>query len=236
MEVAPVGQRVSLGSWGEDKGDRWCSVLSKISDSWQLSCYKHAAIECMRACPCKRDMCVCVTLVCECVRVYGCMCLRFVVVWALASWDISLKSVLTLIPRLFFIVSLFLFLLTGSPVALGHFIPVCSTIIFFFLCVMASMCSNNLWKPSRLIPVLIQFRLKEWSVHSLSLMLVLSVATYPPLCLLCNLGLCLCHIVKAIVNPLISTVEFKKLAELFKSFKINQSMRLQDKFLLTSYF
>lgn len=79
---------------------------------------------------------VCVTFVCVCVCVYGYMCLRSAVVWTPASRDISLKSVSTLIPRLFFffcVVSLFFFLLTGSPVALGHVIPDCSTRIFVFL-------------------------------------------------------------------------------------------------------
>lgn len=100
-------------------------------------------------------MCVFVWLffVSVCVCVYSYMCLHSMVVWALASWDISLKSVSTLTFFSFLLIPMFCFLFNGSLIALGHFIPVCSNRRCFLLYVRVSVCSNNVWKPCRVIPV-----------------------------------------------------------------------------------
>lgn len=56
-------------------------VFCSLKDLRQLATlYKHAAIECMCACPGECDVHVCVTFVCECVCVYSYVFLCLVLV------------------------------------------------------------------------------------------------------------------------------------------------------------
>ena len=153
MEVAPVGWRFSPGPWGKIRGQ---VVFCSFKDLRQLATlYKHAAIECMCACPWECDVCVCAAFVCECVCVYSYTCLHLGVVWALASWDISLKTVSTILPtrRLFYD-----FLLLYSLAVPWHWAFTAVVLVYFSLSVVELQCVaiKSEW-------------LKEWFVFMMSI-------------------------------------------------------------------
>lgn len=72
-----------------------------------------------------------------------------------------------LLAKTFFYLFLLIFnhCLWNGLVVLGFFLPVCSACRLVFLSFRPGVCSNNVWKHNRLIPVLMHSKFKEWSAH-----------------------------------------------------------------------